>query len=763
MLQTRARELYARAVAAPMDDNVNAKIRDFLYRIWNEVRGLRLDYDKIGVFSQRDRAKGWVHSVQWLEFVYASEIDALSGHNDSVLTNMFKNALYRKESAIMNQMLHQQQREMRGEGDQNRVHGGKQVLEFHDFIELLGNLAVQIAERNGGTSIAEMNRFQEGTKTFAIFRLAEQTRNYRHWHAPAVDDFTLPPHSMPIDIKEILKDPSQREFDFLDHYWYKQLAYDMGMPVVSEVLEHHMGLIELYEYLKSSPMIGPFGTVENPVIIPSLSDIRQVCCTGGTGDNEHDAMFFHMREGFLYRCGECDQIFMLVRVTYGNSWVDESYKDHKEIFAKDPDVDDVFDIKLLERGHRSWNSSDMLRWEMGAQALNAVPTPEDATEMKMPVIREVHVRGLAFPYQFTEDDVRRVFSRYGDVSHVALLAQDAAAVTFFSLGNTMAAWQDLDGRGLSGLEGAFLVVACPELETEMGVLAQAMDSKDNRYLAMQTSDFTTGGKKFTCRLEIGIENEKEFRVGSRVIQIARRIWEELPTFRDHGGKTRLRGKGHESEEPLALCISCRDVKDFGQAVEFAEAEMRKVHEAYVAFRKEAAEAAGVAFVAPELPACRAMCDHVHTVAPGLASLGSGTKSKTSIMGGARESAANQAPLGTGGGGSFGGNVSKRSISGGGDDRGSAGSNRDSWGQGDPQSSSGSPPLQRGVRPSTAPEEDEILRMIEGRNEARKSGDYKRADEIRDYLKQVGVVLMDDKGARGNKRGNEVTKWRYWNP
>eukprot|EP00391_Amoebophrya_sp_Ameob2_P009613 CAMPEP_0178981618 /NCGR_PEP_ID=MMETSP0795-20121207/40_1 /TAXON_ID=88552 /ORGANISM="Amoebophrya sp., Strain Ameob2" /LENGTH=644 /DNA_ID=CAMNT_0020672171 /DNA_START=673 /DNA_END=2606 /DNA_ORIENTATION=+ len=173
MLQTRARELYARAVAAPMDDNVNAKIRDFLYRIWNEVRGLRLDYDKIGVFSQRDRAKGWVHSVQWLEFVYASEIDALSGHNDSVLTNMFKNALYRKESAIMNQMLHQQQREMRGEGDQNRVHGGKQVLEFHDFIELLGNLAVQIAERNGGTSIAEMNRFQEGTKTFAIFRLAE--------------------------------------------------------------------------------------------------------------------------------------------------------------------------------------------------------------------------------------------------------------------------------------------------------------------------------------------------------------------------------------------------------------------------------------------------------------------------------------------------------------------------------------------------------------------------------------------------------------
>ena len=26
----------------------------------------------------------------------------------------------------------------------------------------------------------------------------------------------------------------------------------MGMPVVSDTLEHHMGIIELYEYLKSA-------------------------------------------------------------------------------------------------------------------------------------------------------------------------------------------------------------------------------------------------------------------------------------------------------------------------------------------------------------------------------------------------------------------------------------------------------------------------------------------------------------------------------
>jgi len=69
----------------------------------------------------------------------------------------------------------------------------------------------------------------------------------------------------------------------------------------------------------------------------------------------------------------------------------------------------------------------------------------------------------------------------------------------------------------------------------------------------------------------------------------------------------------------------------------------------------------------------------------------------------------------------------------------------------------------GRRPDGAPTEDEIDRYIEERNEARKAANYKRADEIREFLKQRGVVLMDDKGARGNKKGNQVTKWRYWNP
>merc|ERR1719454_2713240 len=95
-----------------------------------------------------------------------------------------------------------------------------------------------------------------------------------------------------------------------------------------------------------------------------------------------------------------------------------------------------------------------------------------------------------------------------------------------------------------------------------------------------------GSKKYTCKLEVGIENEGEFRVGSRVIQIARQIWQDAQ-FQTNGGKTRLRGKGvggpHEADEPLALCISCKDQGSFEKAVQYAENQLQKVHAEYKAF------------------------------------------------------------------------------------------------------------------------------------------------------------------------------------
>merc|ERR1712060_24693 len=96
-------------------------------------------------------------------------------------------------------------------------------------------------------------------------------------------------------------------------------------------------------------------------------------------------------------------------------------------------------------------------------------------------------------------------------------------------------------------------------------------------------------KKYTCKLEVGVENESEFRVGGRVISIARQIWQH-PRFQEFGGKTRLRGKGaggpHEANEPLALCISCQDQAVFEEAVQYAEAQLNKVHNEYKAFCQE---------------------------------------------------------------------------------------------------------------------------------------------------------------------------------
>merc|ERR1719269_12653 len=174
-------------------------------------------------------------------------------------------------------------------------------------------------------------------------------------------------------------------------------------------------------------------------------------------------------------------------------------------------------------------------------------------------------------------------------------------------------------------------------------------------------------KKFTCKLEVGIENEGEFRVGSRVIQIARQIWQDNK-FQEHGGKTRLRGKGsggpHEADEPLALCISCRDQAALDRAVEYAEVHLQKVHNEFKAF-----------------------CVQKGRDEPDLQI-----------------------------------KVSKKGST------GFDGMNSDMFG---PDSSG---EINRGERPANAPSDEEIEKMIERRNEARKAANFKEADSVRDQLR-----------------------------
>ena len=106
---------------------------------------------------------------------------------------------------------------------------------------------------------------------------------------------------------------------------YKQFCRDMEFTLMKELANHAFSLIELHEHLHSSHFTGPFGTIENPTLVSSILDDGVVGCGGGIGEAEHVPQQFHCKEGFLDRCGECEQIFMLPCVMYsllGNAGID---------------------------------------------------------------------------------------------------------------------------------------------------------------------------------------------------------------------------------------------------------------------------------------------------------------------------------------------------------------------------------------------------------------------------------------------------------
>merc|ERR1719453_325521 len=77
-------------------------------------------------------------------------------------------------------------------------------------------------------------------------------------------------------------------------------------------------------------------------------------------------------------------------------------------------------------------------------------------------ILNVRVEGLKFEYQLTEDDVRKVFSRYGEVFHVTVDREGTSStVQFTQPHHAVAAQHDLDRKQLAGMSGAYLRVELP--------------------------------------------------------------------------------------------------------------------------------------------------------------------------------------------------------------------------------------------------------------------------------------------------------------
>jgi hypothetical protein len=79
---------------------------------------------------------------------------------------------------------------------------------------------------------------------------------------------------------------------------------------------------------------GPFGTEQNPVLIPSYNRFRYVSCMGGyDGQAEHEMCWLLIRQGPKHRCPLCGQIFQLW--TTDSSHPDHPYHDPSRDYEKE--------------------------------------------------------------------------------------------------------------------------------------------------------------------------------------------------------------------------------------------------------------------------------------------------------------------------------------------------------------------------------------------------------------------------------------------
>jgi len=254
-----------------------------------------------------------------------------------------------------------------------------------------------------------------------------------------------------------------------------------------------------------------------------------------------------------------------------------------------------------------------------------------------------------------------------------------------------------------------------------------------------------GVRKFTCRFLIGIENDKEFQVVRRIIGAKGTNMKRI--VRQTEAKLRLRGVGsgyfegagqRESSEPLQLCVSCTSSDGYRTAVRLVEELLENVYNEYRQFCMENNR--------PE-PDLHALPQLVSAGGNGGGSGGAGDRDGAGALVGSSGRA---------------GSLEEGSLSGG--EGQSPRSKRDGRRRGrrsrGKQGDAGKPgTMERGDPSPKAPPVEEIERMIDQRNQARRQCNFTEADRIRRSLHEKGVALMDEPGARG--KGAEVTTWRYW--
>lgn len=288
------------------------------------------------------------------------------------------------------------------------------------------------------------------------------------------------------------------------------------------------------------------------------------------------------------------------------------------------------------------------------------------------------VDGLDFNYQLTDDDLFKVFARFGSILTISLSPDGSnGIVTFASSFQANRAASELNGKRLSGLGNGCLRV----LPYSWG----GMNASSASSVPLI--------RKYTCRFDIQIENDKDFHVARRIIGQKGCNMKRIVKQAGFDAKLRLRGRGsgflegsqkQESQEALHLCVSCKEYEGYKSAVDQVNELLEEIYQEYQQYCMIKGQ--------PYPDHLRVlMYEHPLLYQPG----------------------ALEVPL--------------------------------------------SPPL---TPVESSPFDNmDIEHLIEARNEARRSCNFKEADRIREILKSRGIGLMDEPGGRG--RGVEVTSWRVW--
>jgi len=207
----------------------------------------------------------------------------------------------------------------------------------------------------------------------------------------------------------------------------------------------------------------------------------------------------------------------------------------------------------------------------------------------------VSVEGIRSNYTLTDSDLRIVFGRFGRVLHVMPIGDGRSATISFEVQiDAQRAINELDGRELAGVDSARLRVrwniaqSMPPtavnnchptlpLSATTSVLGHVpMNSAPGSSLSLASSharEYSPGMRKFTCRFDIPIDNDKEFQIARRVIGKSGANMKRIVATTD--AKLRLRGRGSgylegynraESPEPLHLCVSAPTREGYEEAV-----------------------------------------------------------------------------------------------------------------------------------------------------------------------------------------------------